>query len=628
MSSAARSGSAASRVVASPAPEVPGPVLAGPVSVCVDRPLLALDRPFTYDLPEELGAGVGSVVQVPFHGRAIRAWVLGATDDVPERMLRVRKVVSAVRSFDERSLDLVRAMSERYVAPLATVIGRAVPPRVASEEVAHGASAARARPAAARARPATRPSPPRVSPVDGYRGGRRLLEALGTGEGAFVVRPAPADEAAVAVACVDATLAGGRTAIVIVPDADPVPVTAEAIVGAFGPDAVLFLGGDRRARYRTWLDVAAGRYRVVVGTRPAVFAPLADLGLIYVHREGHPQHRDERSPSYHVRDVARMRAETVGAVSVLSAFCPSLEATVREHDLVEPPGRPWAPVEVVRPGPEGRSPRLLRALRSASRAFVFEPLRGYGVARICRSCGEPAACASCLGLLRLERGSIRCVVCEAPGRCASCGSGDFGIARRGAERVEEWARGVATVPVSLVGGDEAPRAPSEREVLVGGVDALKDVGTRDLDLVAILHADASLRRPGVDARERVLVTWFEAAAWARPDGRVIVQTDGPNDPAIQALVSGRPERFRRAEAPRRAEAGFPVGSPVFRVTGGARLDRELEALAPRTLLSSSAGGATICLVALDPDRVAGFGAAMRRLAAAGTVTRVEAEPHL
>jgi primosomal protein N' (replication factor Y) len=593
-------------------------VLSGPVTVCIDRPLLALDRPFTYDLPEELGAGLGSVVQVPFHGRATRAWVLGATDDVPERMLRVRKLVSAVRSFDERSLALFRAMSERYVAPLATVIGRAVPPRVASEETALATVPPRGSPLPA----------PRTSPIEAYREGPRLLEALRAGKGAFVLRPAPTDEADVAVTCVAATLAAELTAIVIVPDADPVPATAGAVVDAFGDDAVLFLGGDKRVRYRTWLEIAAGRYRVVVGTRPAVFAPLAELGLIYVHREGHPQHRDERSPSYHVRDVARMRAEIVGAVSVLSAFCPSLEATVRDHVLVEPAGRPWAPVEVVKPGPEGRSPRLIRALRSATRAFVFEPLRGYGVARVCRSCAEPAACASCHGMLRLERGTIRCVVCEAPGRCASCGATDFGIARRGAERVEEWVRGVATVPVSLIGRDDAPRPPLEREVLVGGVDALKDVGSPGLDLVAILHADASLRRPGVDARERVLVTWFEAAAWAHPDGRVIVQTDAPNDPAVQALVSGRPDRFRRAEAPRRADAGFPVGSPVFRVTGGAELDRELATLDPGTLLSSNVGGATICLVALDAGSVPGFGAEMRRLAAAGIVTRVEAEPHL
>src|SRR5947207_9613922 len=92
--------------------------LSGPVSVCVDRPLLSLDRPFTYSLDAELEAGVGSLVQVPFHGRSVRGWVLGPTDDVPPRMLRVRKAVSPIRFFDSGMLALLRWMSERYIAPL------------------------------------------------------------------------------------------------------------------------------------------------------------------------------------------------------------------------------------------------------------------------------------------------------------------------------------------------------------------------------------------------------------------------------------------------------------------------------------------------------------------------------
>ena len=612
MSSAAPSADAEASVPNSPREGV----LSGPVSVCVDRPRLSLDRPFTYELGSELGAGIGSLVQVPFHGRLVRAWVLGPTDDVPERVLTVRGLVSPVRFFDDRRLELFRRMSERYVAPLATVIGRAVPPRIASEE----REVTPSRSAGGR--------PRSEGPVGAYRHGGALLDALADGDGTFVLRPGPADEAAAAVGCVGAALGGGRTAIVVVPDAEPLPAAAAAIAEAFGQDAVLFLGGDKRERYRMWLDIAAGRYRVVVGTRPAVFAPLRDVGLVYVHQEGHPQHRDERSPSYHARDAAAMRGEVEGAVVVLSAFCPSLEASSREHVLVEPSARPWAPVEVVRPGPEGRSPRLIRALREAARAFLFEPVRGYGVARVCRACGEPAACASCRGMLRLERGSIRCVVCEAPGRCASCGASDFGVVRRGAERVEEWARSVVSVAVSLLEREDDARPVGEREVLVGGLDALKDLGPQDLDLVGILNADASLHRPGVDARERALTAWFEAAAWARRDGRVIVQTNAPNDPAIQALVSGRPDRFHRAEAPRRAEAGFPVGAPVFRVTGGPELEGELHALSPRTLLVSGAEDATICLVVLDPAGLGTFGDAMRRLAVRGVVTRVEAEPHL
>src|SRR4029453_19541849 len=97
-------------------------------------------------------------------------------------------------------------------------------------------------------------------------------------------------------------------------------------------------------------------------------------------------------------------------------------------------------------------------------------------------CAEPAACASCHGMLRLERGTIRCVVCEAPGRCASCGATDFGIARRGAERVEEWVRGGATVPVALIDRDDAPRPPLEPEGLAGGAGALKNVGSPGMDI--------------------------------------------------------------------------------------------------------------------------------------------------
>lgn len=594
--------------------------LAGPVAVCVDRPVLSLDRPFTYELPEALDAGVGSLVQVPFHGRLIRGWVLAPTDDVPERVADVRSRVSPVRFFDERTLRLFRALSERYVAPLATIIGRAIPPRVASEE---------GRPPRARPEVERRPAGSDDDALgDRYRNAERLRAMLGKGAGTFVVRPAPADEAAFAVGCVGAALAGGRTAIVVVAEADPLPATAAAVADAFGDDAVLFLGGDKRTRYRTWIDIVNGAYRVVVGTRPAVFAPLRDLGVIYVHREGHAQHREERSPSYHARDVARMRAGIERAVCVLSGFCPTLEATAAEHVLIEPVGRPWPPVEIVKPGPEGRSPRLLRELRRTRRAFLFEPVRGYGVARVCRACGEPAACASCLGMLRLQRGSIRCVVCEAPGRCAGCGASDFGVVRRGAERVEEWAAGVAGVPVTLLGPGDRPRPPLEREVVVGGTDALKDVGALGLDLVAILNADVSLHRPGVDARERALVTWFEAAALARPDGRVIVHTNRANDPAVQALVSARPDRFHRAEAPRRAEAGFPPGSPVFRVTGTHDLEAELRSLPHRTLIASNAEAATICLVAVDPGDLSMFAEALRRLAVRAVVTRVDAEPHL
>jgi primosomal protein N' (replication factor Y) len=598
-------------------------ILSGPVDVCVDRPVLSLDRAFTYELPDELGAGVGSLVQVRFHGRAVRGWVLGPSRDVPPRMLPVVKLVSPVRFFDASMLELLRWVSERYVAPLASVIERAVPPRVASEEAAWSGGAL-----ADGGISFDGAATPDV--LQAYRGGGPLVDALRRGSGTFVLRPAAADEQQLAVQCVGLALAGGRTAVVLVPELDPLPATAAAVLDAFAGRSVLFAGGSKRGRYRTWLEIAEGAYPVVVGTRPAVFAPVRTPGLLYVSRENHAGHREERSPYFHVRDVAGARAMLAGGVCVIAALCPSADAAATAAREVRPARRLWPPVEIVRPASEGRAPRLVSAVRSASRGFVYSPLPGAGVARVCRSCGEPAACAACGGLLRADGGRVRCVVCAADGRCAACGSGRFGIAPGGAERVEAWVSRSARVPVRRQADGEAARPVAHEEIVVGGAEAVKDVGPSGLglDVVAILDADLAARRPGLFARERALATWMEAAAWVSTSGRVIVQTRTPNDPAVQALVTGNADRFHRAEIPRRAEAGFPPGAPVFRVAGAAQLPRELEALPHSMLLATAVGDGTLCLLTLEAQDVPAFGRAMRDLAARGLVSRVEAEPHL
>jgi hypothetical protein len=163
---------------------------------------------------------------------------------------------------------------------------------------------------------------------------------------------------------------------------------------------------------------------------------------------------------------------------------------------------------------------------------------------------------------------------------------------------------------------------------VGGPDDVRDFGRGGLDLVAILDADLAAKRPGLSARERAVTTWMEAIGWARPAGRAIVQSSQAGDPAVQALVRGNPDRFHADEATRRAKAGFPVGAAVFRVAGGPQLEESILTLDPITLLTSTAGDQTVCLLALEPERVTAFGRAIRELAAHEVVTRVEAEPHL
>ena len=595
------------------------------VDVAVDVPRLELDRAFTYLLPDEVQAPSGTLVSVPFHGRTVKAWVLGPAAEVPSRVLPVRRVLSAVPVFREFDLPLYRWVSERYISPLAAVIARAHPPRVASEErsVPGGGSEA--------------PGPRVPSVLKGYGGGSGLLKACREGSGAFVTRPLPDEEATACLEAVAACVAGGRDAVVLVPEAEPLPATARAVAEAFEDAALVFVGGEDRERYRAWLDMLAGRYRVVVGTRPGVFAPVARLGLVWVHREAHPGHREDRAPYYRVSEVALARARLEGAVCVLAGQSSSAAAVALVDRGQATPVRPSRQrerqagplVEVARPSEEDRSPRLSSFLRSTTSAFLLLSRRGYGVARVCRTCGEPARCAVCTGHLTVRGGRTACAVCGADGRCPACGGTSFGVERGGTERTQEWAARLTGRPVARV--DTASEAASPQGIVVGTAAAVKDFGPVRLDLVAILDADRARRRAGLAAPEQVLATWFEAASWAGPRsgrGRVLLHTREPGDPAVQALVRWDPWHFHRAERRRLEEAGFPPGFPVFRVLGGSLLSQALRASGPESLLVSGVGDEAVCLVTVRPETLPRFRARILELVREGTVTRVEAEPQL
>ncbi len=594
-------------------------------------PRLAVDRPFTYLLGEEHDAGTGSLISVPFHSRLVKAWVLGPAREVPTgRLLSIRKVLSPVRFFDEGMLRLLRWMQERYVAPLATVIERSHPPRVVSEESKDDWAAVDA------ATPTRSGDVPRPPPILGRYGGEALLQAGTT----TWLRPLPDEEQAACVEAVTTCLVHGKRAIVLVPEADPVPATARAVLDEFGDRAVAFRGGEPRERYRTWLEILSGRFDVVVGTRPAVFSRLHDLGLIWISREVHPGHREDRSPYYHVREVAMARTILERASCILASLSPSVEtmamATAGSIRVARPgrgDERASSPlVETVAPEAEDRSPRLTALLKRARSGALIVSRRGYGVARVCRSCGEPAACSACRGPIVVERGTASCRVCGAEGICTSCGGRSFGVERGGTERMAEWAGRIVSAPVRLEGATGGnPTPPGPALFVVGTAATVKDVGPVRVDLVAILDADRAVARAGVRAGEQALATWMEAAAWAGPrsgGARVLLQTRQPAHLAIQALIRWEPAPFLLEQTRTRAEAGFPPGHAVFRIAGVDALDEPLAAAGGSTVLSTAVEGGTLCLVAVSPANLARFRQEILRLAGQGTVTRVEAEPQL
>jgi primosomal protein N' (replication factor Y) len=526
--------------------------------VLVDVPLLHLDRPFTYRVPEALAGQVqlGTRVKVPFGGRRrVDGWVVGRTDELPPDTRDLLRVVSPISSFGPAELDLFRWVATRYAGAVTDTLRLAVPPRVAAVERSEGLWT-------------TDPAPPAVglpsrsgapSAGGGGSGAPRVggpgISGWGSGAspGAVYWRPLPGeDRGARVIALVEAALERGRGAIVVTPEVAAGSAVGDAVRKAFPDAADLASDLSDRRRYRAWAELRRGRRLVVVGGRSSVLAPLPALGCVIVDDEANFAHKEQRTPRFHAREVALRRAATSRALCVLTGTVPSAEALaaiqagqcrlLAPDRAAERAARPL--VEVVDPDDEGPTaarihPRGLAAIRAAlarqEPAYVLVPRRGGA---------DPAA----------------------PG------------ARTAGQVAAELARILPGVPVWRLDrevvdpGMMPPWAGQRPGVVVGTVAGVKDhpplTGCRT---VVVVGADTALGQAEVRAAEEAYRTWSRAAAWCGPGrtstGRLVLQTRAGGHHAVQALVRWDPEFFWRHELPRRVELGFPPARRLILVEG-------------------------------------------------------------
>ena len=221
---------------------------------------------------------------------------------------------------------------------------------------------------------------------------------------------------AVYAAAMRATLDVGRAVLLLVPEIGLTPSMAGQMYAAFGHDVALLhsqLTPDERAEQ--WHRIRRGEARVIIGTRSAVFAPIANLGLILVDEEHDASYKQEEMPRYHARDVAVMRAKLLEIPVILGSATPSLEswhnAERNRYRLLRMPervgNRPLPPVELVDMREEFRqtgddalfSRELISETRATlhrgEQAIILLNRRGYSYVVMCRSCGERIECENC-----------------------------------------------------------------------------------------------------------------------------------------------------------------------------------------------------------------------------------------
>ena len=577
------------------------PAAALPVArVAVDISLPHLDRPFDYLVPAAVaGTAVpGCQVRVRFAGQLTGGFLLErrAESDHQGKLGYLERVVSAEPVLTPEIAALARAVADRYGGTMADVLRLAIPPRHAA------ASRSPSSPPPAHEGDASSAAVParQLGAWDQYPDGSSFLAALADGRSPRAVwsaLPGPSwpDDIAHAVAAVAQS---GRGGLVVVPDARDLRLVDAALTGALGPGRHVVLAASLgpAERYRRWLAAARGEVAVVAGTRSAMFAPVARLGLVVLWDEGDDLHAEPRAPYPHAREVLALRAHRARSALLFGGFARTAEAALMiSAGWARPLSADRGVIRLLAPAvqPAGSEAELARdeaarsarlpsvALRTARAALATGPVlfqvprRGYLAAVACERCHAPARC-ECGGPAELPgpQAPLRCGWCgSAIARsCRRCGHQGLRALVTGARRTaEELGRAFAGVQVLSSGGSQVlDRVGGDPAVVVAtpGAEPAADGGYA---AAVLLDGWAMLGLASLRAAEEALRRWMNAAALVRPAGQggsVVVVADAAQ-PAVQALIRWDPATFADRELAERAELRFPPAARMASVSGPA-----------------------------------------------------------
>ncbi|MBL8813223.1 MAG: primosomal protein N' [Planctomycetaceae bacterium] len=397
----------------------------------------------------------------------------------------------------------------------------------------------------------------------------------------------------------------GRQAIVLVPEISLTPQTIRRFRSRFASVAVLHSHMTDAERHWQWQQIASGDIQVVVGARSAVFAPTPHLGLIVIDEEHEPSFKQDSTPRYHAREVARRRCQDEKVPLILGSATPTLESWLRAQrrldTLVSMPnrvaGRPLPPVVIV----DTRSdPRLARgfslgramftaigsALKAKGQVILFLNLRGYSPVVWCRSCGTGLKCPNCDISMTWHRdkAAIVCHSCDystsPPPQCPSCQSPAIRFLGTGTQKLdEEVQKSFPEARVLRMDSDSMKKPGSHDEALDrfrrGEVDILlgtqmiaKGLDFPNVTLVGVIDADTMLRQPDLRAAERTFQLIAQVAGRTgrgERGGRVLVQTSKPDDPAVKFASKHDFLGFAQHELAERHDALAPPFTAVARV---------------------------------------------------------------
>ena len=507
-----------------------------------------VNKTFDYLVPESLkNVKVGSIVRVELQGRRVDAWVIDEV--VRPGLIKFKDVISLLSEGpSEEVVQLSQWAAQRFCGPVRAVLSSASPSlRIKKLGTRHSGAARKS----------------------GQRGVVAEAEELFDNQrGGVLVWPAPRPLRPV----LESGISRGRTLVVT-----PSVGFARTIAQALRREglSVALMPDD-------WQRAAEG-VDVVVGARSAVWASIPELKSIIVLDEHDERLQDERSPTWHSRDVAIERARALGIPCLLVSPLPTVSAThwagSQAVRFVEPASGDWPSIEVVDPysdlGDEEKpqfgllSSRLIEVLRDKSKTVVCI-LNTKGRSRLlsCKACKAIIRCEKCdAAVIQNEEGILECNRCGAhrPATCQSCSSNALALLRKGVAKMRDEIEKAALRQVVELSAETTVAANAASLVYIGTEAALHRVSSADV--VVFLDFDNELFAPTYRAGEQAWTLLIHATRLLKGSSKalIVLQSQDASNTQYTDFVSPDPQLLIEREQKKRKVMQLPPYAAMARV---------------------------------------------------------------
>ena len=431
------------------------------------------------------------------------------------------------------------------------------------------------------------------------------------------------------LAALEKTFALKQTAIVLVPEIALTPQTVQRFRSRFGDTvAVLHSRMAPGERYDVWEQIRADRYRIVIGPRSAILAPIQNLGLIIVDEEHDGSYKQmDPAPRYHARDVAVVRARMGQAVCILGSATPSLESLANveqgKYELLTMPDRVPTKGRAAAALPSIKiidlceerdknnlygalSTPLIQAIGSRlereEQVILLQNRRGFAPIFECQNCGFVPQCIACSVSMTYHqvKQQLKCHYCgfvrNPPVSCPNCGASAFAPLGSGTQRVfQDLSELFKGARILRMDRDSTQSKNAHHEILNAFADYQADIliGTqmvaKGLDfgrvtLVGVINCDVGLRLPDFRSEERTFQLLMQVAGRAgRADlsGEVLLQTRRPKHPVFSSLRKHDFDGYAQQLMKEREALGYPPFGRIMGVQVRGAPKRKVERLAEK-----------------------------------------------